>query len=425
MARLAHLWYTGLFRSTSKPTSQGSRLWPDFSTRVAMSRTFYVRRANEVSGPFAAQQLRHMVAEGTLVNTDHVRVADQDKWYLASAVKGLFPDRFQSSNPTPPQTPVPSADSGGPPTALTEGVFDYEAFDRYRVHRLATRWKRPMLWVGAAVGIAIISLVVVWPLIRSEGRLENTIPTGLGWSLADVERQWGDSRNWYWVIELEKDGWITYTAANREFPKVKYMVTGPPDNLTGLTILSAFHEDGDRGDTIIGFAMPCAMLSTISSWDSETIRKWILEHLTPDGWVNEPDELRRGYEKLWLTTMGTKTGTMLMIGVQIEKEQAWSDWSPSPVEPAPAFVYSNVSAKRGDGGATIIGEIANNSGRSFTMAGFTLSVYDSNKRLVDTAIININTFAAGRTKSFSAYVETLPDDWKFKIDFDNGLPVED
>jgi hypothetical protein len=120
--------------------------------------------------------------------------------------------------------------------------------------------------------------------------------------------------------------------------------------------------------------------------------------------------------------MGTTDGAMLMVGVEIAEEPAWSEWSPSVAEPAPAFVYSNVSSRRQEyGGFRIIGEITNNSGRSFRLTSFTLSVYDSSHRLVDTAPIVINNFADGRTRSFDTQVEALPEGWQFKIDFENGV----
>ena len=99
-----------------------------------MSHTFYLRDGNEVSGPVTAQQLRQMVASGTLRKTDYVRAADQDKWYVAGVVKGLFPEAVQSPHPTHPDTPSPRDDSGRLLAPPTEGRIDVEAFERDRRH---------------------------------------------------------------------------------------------------------------------------------------------------------------------------------------------------------------------------------------------------------------------------------------------------
>lgn len=423
---------------------------------MAVSHTFYLRLGDKVSGPVTTQQLREMVANGTLRKTDYVRASDQEKWYVAGRVKGLFANRLQSSRATLPHTPSPHDDSGRPLTSPTEGMIDIEAFERYRKRRLAARRKRLLLWGGATAGIVIISLVVVSPLIRSAGVPENATedrsrsnavrspapeeresspklsasdpapktvkPTGLGWSLADIEREWGESRNWYWLLKDEKDGCINYMAANRTLPRIKYMVLGPPHNVTSLTLLIAIHENDSDADVLVSLSAPCVMLSRISAWDSETIGTWIGERWAKGEWPTEGHKLQRGYEELWMNAMGTTEGVMLMVGVQIAEEPAWSDWSPSTAEPAPAFVYANVSSRHEEyGGFRIIGEITNNSGRNLQIASFTLSVYDSNGRLVDTAPIVISNFATGRTKSFDANVETLPESWEFKIDFENGI----
>jgi hypothetical protein len=132
-----------------------------------MSRMFYVRRDREVSGPVTAQQLQEMAADGTLSRSDYVRAADQDKWYVAGRVKGLFVDTVQSGHPTRRQTPAPRENSAGSLALPTEGMIDIEGFERERKRWRAARWKRLTLWVGATAGVAIISVVVILPPMRS------------------------------------------------------------------------------------------------------------------------------------------------------------------------------------------------------------------------------------------------------------------
>lgn len=90
---------------------------------------------------------------------------------------------------------------------------------------------------------------------------------------------------------------------------------------------------------------------------------------------------------------------------------------------AGGFVYKNVSFKSSYGGyVDVIGEMTNNSGKSYTLANFTISVYDKDDNLLATGGILISNFNKGQTKSFDAIIEADYDRLtKYKIDFESGL----
>ena len=87
------------------------------------------------------------------------------------------------------------------------------------------------------------------------------------------------------------------------------------------------------------------------------------------------------------------------------------------------FYYRNVSVKRSVGLEQVIGEMVNESGKSFVIANFIVSVYDAKSTLLDTGIANIGSFENGSTKSFDASFMglDLKKADKFKIQFENGI----
>ena len=90
----------------------------------------------------------------------------------------------------------------------------------------------------------------------------------------------------------------------------------------------------------------------------------------------------------------------------------------------PDFVSKNVSYRGKEyGGVEIIGEIKNQSGQSYQVATFTLSVYDRSGNLVATSPINVSNFGRGQTKSFNTSVFDVSIERfnRFKIQYDGGL----
>ena len=90
------------------------------------------------------------------------------------------------------------------------------------------------------------------------------------------------------------------------------------------------------------------------------------------------------------------------------------------------FVDKNVSFSQDDISDYVwtkgIGEIINNSGKSYKQAFFDFNIYDADKKLVGVRPIIINNFRKGQTKSFSCDFEGIyaRDIKSYSIDFSSG-----
>jgi len=79
-----------------------------------MPQEWFVRRGDKIRGPLTPQELKRLVAKGTIVASDMVRTAEKPDWRQAESIKGLFgvepparpvtPPLHQSSTKTPPQS---------------------------------------------------------------------------------------------------------------------------------------------------------------------------------------------------------------------------------------------------------------------------------------------------------------------------------
>jgi len=73
---------------------------------------WFVRRGDQVRGPLTTQELKRLVANGTVVASDLLRTADKLKWRKAESISGLFESEVTTNKPVPPplpktHTPVP------------------------------------------------------------------------------------------------------------------------------------------------------------------------------------------------------------------------------------------------------------------------------------------------------------------------------
>jgi len=293
--------------------------------------------------------------------------------------------------------------------------------------------------------------------------LDSFYRSGLGWSLTDVQRKWSKKQGWNWYYKEPAlsgepgviDCRAKYAYGNNE----EMQVVGIPEDLRAFSVRSSLQPHVDAFDN----AKVAAWSSNISSIaaevagaDPKQVTEWFITEFSrfiarladrasaaqtsPTGVVDgqslSHDATRRwGIHELHVVFILTTEG--YFGGIIVSGTESWSqqtqdyvrgilgdpsDWRMSSSDANAAFVYGNVSSRRPEyGGFRVIGEITNNSGRTYQMATFTLSIYDSNRRLVDTAPILMMNFAAGATKSFDAYVETLPSGWDFKIDFESGF----
>lgn len=97
-----------------------------------------------------------------------------------------------------------------------------------------------------------------------------------------------------------------------------------------------------------------------------------------------------------------------------EREKARDGWT--PVEPRDWFRYANVTHRPDTDGSTIIGQIRNDSGKSYAWASFEIAIYDAQGYPCGLESVTFSTFGAGQTRLFEVWSdEPLPTDWSFTI----------
>lgn len=87
-----------------------------------MAGEWHVGRDGQQTGPFTAQQLRHMVTSGQLSPTDLLWKDGMPNWVPCSSVKGLFPEAVASG--PPPSRPSPRPTAPPPKKAIPSETFD-------------------------------------------------------------------------------------------------------------------------------------------------------------------------------------------------------------------------------------------------------------------------------------------------------------
>lgn len=87
------------------------------------------------------------------------------------------------------------------------------------------------------------------------------------------------------------------------------------------------------------------------------------------------------------------------------------------------WTFQNIGFRSGTSTSQrIIGEVINNTGRSYELAQFTVSVYDANGLLLETSHFYVENVPRGQTRSFDTYVEIarLPSNAHCRFYFKSG-----
>jgi hypothetical protein len=105
--------------------------------------------------------------------------------------------------------------------------------------------------------------------------------------------------------------------------------------------------------------------------------------------------------------------------------------SPSPGEMSvgtqiPAgqgFEFTNVTTRRDFSIFKVLGEVTNNSGRSYSTAHFVITLYDKGGKLLDSARTDVSNLADGATRKFEIPVVGVWGDeiGRYKIEFKGGM----
>jgi len=216
-----------------------------------MSQMFYVRIGDQTTGPVTPRQLRQMAADGTLTESDHVRLADQETWYRTTQVDGLFPDTTSSNH-------------------LSD-----------QPQRNAIRRKRIVL-CGEIAGVAVLAIaLVVTAVFWSTTEALN--PSGIGWSLDDVQQKWGEPQGWYWDRKGSQryrgPGRIDYRAKHAGECTEEIQVLGLPDDLECFNVRSWIEYTDDPWDEDVlppWSRRATAMPAQVAHADAATIARWFL-----------------------------------------------------------------------------------------------------------------------------------------------------
>lgn len=107
---------------------------------------------------------------------------------------------------------------------------------------------------------------------------------------------------------------------------------------------------------------------------------------------------------------------------QRELERQFEGGMETPVV-SDGFEFKNATLRSDSGMIRVIGEVTNRSGKSYSVANFTVTLYDKKGKLLDTGHAIVSNLENGQTKSFEApftNVTTSEID-KYRIQFENGL----
>ena len=87
------------------------------------------------------------------------------------------------------------------------------------------------------------------------------------------------------------------------------------------------------------------------------------------------------------------------------------------------FEFNNITTRKDFGIFKVLAEVTNNSGRSYSVANFVITLYDKDGKLLDSAHTKVSNLADGATKTFEIPVVGVWGDeiGRYKLEFRNGL----
>lgn len=131
----------------------------------------------------------------------------------------------------------------------------------------------------------------------------------------------------------------------------------------------------------------------------------------------------RKYGLLLLDESGQPECSIPARQTNTKKETSDNERPTSDEMVAKEFECKNIHFKDSYGGVDAIGEVVNNSGKSYSMATFNMSVYNKTGNLLGVTTVLVSNFKNGQTKSFDARFNDI--DFKliskYKLDFDFGM----
>lgn len=115
-----------------------------------MSSEWFVRRGQQVRGPFDSDQLRAFARAGKLLSADEVRQGVAGAWFPAASVRGLF---IPAGAPLPARSPVSAAARGKTAARAAQTPRPRAAPRGAKIRR-----KRTAFWIVLGVAVGLVSL---------------------------------------------------------------------------------------------------------------------------------------------------------------------------------------------------------------------------------------------------------------------------
>lgn len=233
------------------------------------------------------------------------------------------------------------------------------------------------------------------------------------------------------------DGTVSYQMICTTFKTVILTVHGDPNDLREVSLNFSITTDMSNLEVASRVALMVFFLEKYSNWtQDELLQFW--QRLMAVGAGEETEfRIQKDGHEFFMMPMGATDGTLFVTAVSSKPESTAPtlvEWLAAHPVKIPRGLYES-TVRSGDiaggsftfrsfrqkGDSDFIGEITNESGNDYQIAAFKMSLYDSAGELLDTAPIIVNNISAGQTRSFEAYIENIPSDYLYKIDFENGI----
>jgi hypothetical protein len=327
----------------------------------------------------------------------------------------------------------------------------------------AQRWHPHSLVIGTFVAAALAAIAVGYLMFNPEPPLESvagadvdfpqevldakpdlgkdTELAGLGFSLEQFKEDMPIGTCWKVFSDTTRDeGVVTYQLLSTDMTNVLLIVSGKSSSLSEVSMCFCWEKGQTELDAITRALLMASIFAKYSDWTVEEIAEWWGRLIRRRDGIKEDAVIQKNGQELSMTAIGVKDGVMFIAAVVADPKstaptlQEWLAAHPmAPPKSGKSHYHSIETAGkvanatfsfrnfRHRGRGDFIGELVNESGKTYEVATFTLSVYDAGGALIDADTIMIMHFKRKEVRSFDAYVESTPSYFSYKFDLESGL----
>jgi hypothetical protein len=233
------------------------------------------------------------------------------------------------------------------------------------------------------------------------------------------------------------DGTVSYQMVCTTLQTMILAVHGDPNDLREVSLNFSITSDMSDIDVATRVALMAFFYEKYSNWTKEELGEFWRRLITVGMGGEDKVKIQKDGHEFFLMPMGADDGTLFITAITSTPDSTaltLEEWLEAHPLKIPSGLYESkvrsgeiaggdftFRSFRHKGDSDFIGEITNESGNDYQLASFKMSLYDSTGELLDTAAIIVNNISAGQTKSFEAYIEDVPSDYLYKIDFENGI----